>query len=114
MKQSDETLAEDGYDLHAQFLSGQPSVEQTVDRVANILGVELNQTQKSSLIQYLNYNLEPCSWHKSQCNAGQSYLGQGQYFLDKDLFDSDIASDNWWKVRGLVTIIGMLPQYRMK
>jgi len=113
--QSNEDLAEQNYDLHAKFLSDQPSINTLIHRVADWLNVSLNQDQVSEFVQYLNYDLEPCNWgHQQACASGLSYKGEGEFFLDKNLYDPDIASDNWWKVRGLIAIISMLPEYRMK
>ncbi len=111
----DEDLIEKGYNLHAQFLSNPPATDQLIRRTADRFNVSLNDAQVASLVQYMNYNLEDCDWgHQSECAAGQSYQGLGQDYLDKDLFDPDAASDNWWKIRGVIGTLVMLPDYRMK
>lgn len=116
IQQNDDDFEEAGYDLHARFLYDYPGTQVLIQRVADQLNVELNQVQLNRLIEYMDYVMELCTWgHQTQCAAGQSYLGQGVYFLKRNQYDPHIDSGNWKnKLKGLIALIAMLPDYRMK
>lgn len=104
---SDE-LSKLNYSLHARFLTNLPGTEtvsrETIKRVAAWFNVDLNERQIQKLDDYMNYRLERCT---KDCN--------GQVFtLKRDLFDTHIEGNWETKIRGLISIIIMLPDYVMK
>ncbi len=108
---SPESLLENrGYDMHARYLSDNPSALVAIDRVASGLNIPLNEAQRQALEQYMNFHRTTCrSWHV------QSYgCTEGELFLERRQFDS-YPQGNWDdKLRPLIGLLAMLPEYRMK
>ncbi len=108
--QGTDSLKQKGYDMWGTLVAGLPGQRaaslEMIERMARWLEVSLNDAQIARLDQYMNYNLARC-YNPSQC-------GGNQYRLDRKLFDSAPDSDFETKTRGLLTILSMMPDYRMK
>lgn len=116
LNRSDEDLKDDGYNIRAHFLSGLPAREsaslELIDRTAAWLNIPLNSAQRSALDQFLNYDREICrSWHVNQygCTVGQ-------YFLRREAFDAALDAESYYasKLQGMLAILLMQPEYRVK
>lgn len=119
-KESSDNLEKEGYDLHAALLGGLPvsgksDSEATIERMAQLLGVDLNATQVATLKTYMDFNLYPCSWNQSKCKNGAGYQGGNEYYIVNEPYSVNELFEDWeYKLRGLLTILGQLPQYRSK
>jgi len=97
-------------DMHELFLSGNPTSLETVDRVSGMLSVPVNAAQRASLDQYLNFDRTMCqSWQ-----ANEHGCTQGQMFLYRSPFDSYPTGEWEGKLQGLLAILAMQPEYRLK
>ena len=106
--------AEGGYDFHLRHLNGISGSSDLIDRYASWLNVTLNDQQKAHLETFLNFHRKQCrSWNRnSECQNG------AETYLERELFDpSPLNQDDSTgvdKVHGLMAILMMMPEYRMK
>jgi uncharacterized protein (DUF1800 family) len=99
-----------GQNMHDLFLAGNPTSLETIDRVSSMLSVNVNGAQRASLDQYLNFYRTECQyWHVNERGCTE-----GEMFLLRDPFDSYPTGDWESKLQGLIAILAMQPEYRLK
>jgi hypothetical protein len=102
------------YNFYNSIVGNVASSNEMLLKLSEILNVPLTLGQAAALDEFMNYNRRTCSsWHTNDvCKAG------GTHFLERELFDPSSANTDWesglYKVQGVMAIMMMLPDYRMK
>lgn len=115
MTTGDWYFEEEDFDLHARFVApvqNDPHPSRAlIDRIAGELNVTLTQAQRDHLDVYMNFERREC-WGPGDdhpdCVAGNTHK------LDREAFDPHPDGEWNYKLRGLISIIAQLPEYRMK
>lgn len=107
-------LTDRGFDMYDQFLTGLPAgvtaSQGTIARLAKTFGVTLSATQTQALDNYMNYWANYCNYPQQ---ASQGCQADG-FRYDRDLFDAHPQGDYHTKLQGVIAIMLMLPEYRLK
>lgn len=110
-----DSLEEEGFSFYDRFLQGIEGApfqsSALVDRMSAEFGVPINGTQRAHLVQYLDYNRKKCGSKDSHpdCEAG------GTHKLVRDVFDAHPEADeDFLKTRGIIVLMAMSPDYRVK
>ena len=90
-----------------KFLPGNESTDGLISRVASTLGIELNAAQRASLYKYVRNEYDCPRSDLTTCN------GEAEYLTDIGEPSSTVVKSDS-KVRGLVALMTMLPEYRLK
>jgi len=90
-----------------KFLAGAEGSAPLIDKISTTLGVQLNVDQKATLYRYMRNDYNCPGNDNTQCH------GEAQYLEDKGEPATTVKRSDA-KVRGLISLIAMLPEYRLK
>lgn len=109
-----EDFEREGFNMADKFLQGlvgtaNPGLS-AAERVADALGIKLNDAQKAELDHFMNFTLDWCWNGRPGCAQGQEYLEV------RDLFDPHPAAypDNVEKLRDLIILLSEQAAYAVK
>jgi hypothetical protein len=109
-----EYYLEKGYDIQKDLFSGITTGREAILNLARRLNITLTETQAVHLDQYMNFYLQNCGNNSTrpECIKGNPF------YLVRELFDPSPLNENKWnslyKMQGLIAILMMMPEYRMK
>jgi hypothetical protein len=102
------------FDFKNVLLKDVATPQLAIAKYAKLFDVTLSDVQKAQLEQFMNYHRKRC-WTGNtavECRAGLTH------FVEREIFDGNPANNDYesglYKIQGLMSILLMMPEYRMK